>query len=162
MRSPINGLCQRYTEIWFWVLICTLIIILFVVNRTFYGGDLPLKFYFISVVSNFIHTHTHTHPHTHTSLTAPFPGIPRWARTRKEIPIWILLEQETVSGSGISWAVCKSAPCSKQITTQAPHRSVFYRPDALPAAQPTASKHWRHQVKMVPQFFYYIKLEGAF
>jgi len=23
----------------------------------------------------------------------------------------------------------------------APHHSVFYRPDALPAAQPTASKH---------------------
>ena len=23
------------------------------------------------------------------------------------------------------------------------HHSVFYRPDALPAAQPTASKHWR-------------------
>ena len=26
-------------------------------------------------------------------------------------------------------------------TTPAPHHSVFYRPDALPAAQPTASKH---------------------
>jgi len=26
-------------------------------------------------------------------------------------------------------------------STQAPHHSVFYRPDALPAAQPTASKH---------------------
>jgi len=26
----------------------------------------------------------------------------------------------------------------------APHCSVFYRLDALPAAQPTASKHWRH------------------
>jgi len=26
-------------------------------------------------------------------------------------------------------------------TMPAPHRSVFYRPDALPAAQPTASKH---------------------
>jgi len=25
----------------------------------------------------------------------------------------------------------------------APHHSVFYRPDAFPAAQPTASKHWR-------------------
>jgi len=25
----------------------------------------------------------------------------------------------------------------------APHHSVFYRPDALPAAQPTASKHRR-------------------
>ena len=24
------------------------------------------------------------------------------------------------------------------------HHSIFYRPDALPAAQPTASKHWRH------------------
>jgi len=35
----------------------------------------------------------------------------------------------------------KSAPCSRQITTPVPHHSVFYRPDALPAAQPTASKH---------------------
>jgi len=25
----------------------------------------------------------------------------------------------------------------------APHHSVFYRLDALPVAQPTASKHWR-------------------
>ena len=48
-----------------------------------------------------------------------------------------------MSGSGISWAICKSAPRSRQITTPAPHRSVFYRPDALPATQPTASKHWR-------------------
>jgi len=49
-----------------------------------------------------------------------------------------------VSGSGISWTICKSAPRSRQITTPAPHHSVFYRPDALPATQPTASKHWRH------------------
>ena len=39
--------------------------------------------------------------------------------------------------------MCKSAPHSRQITTPEPHHSVFYRPDALPAAQPTASKHWR-------------------
>ena len=71
------------------------------------------------------------------------PGLPRWAGTRKVKPIWILLMQETVSGSGISWAICKSASCSRQTTTPAPHHSVFYRPDALPAAQPTASKHWR-------------------
>ena len=77
-------------------------------------------------------------------LTASFPGQPGWAGTRKVKPIWILLEQETVSGSGISWAICKSAPRSRQITTPVPHHSVFYRPDALPAAQPTASKHWRH------------------
>ena len=81
--------------------------------------------------------------HTHTRLMALFPGLPRWAGTRKEKPIWILLKQDTVSGSGISWAVCKSAPRSRQIATPAPHHSVFYRLDALPAAQPTASKHWR-------------------
>jgi len=79
--------------------------------------------------------------HTHTRLTALCPGLPRWAGTRKVKPIWISLNQETVSGSGISWAICKSALRSRQITTPAPHRSVFYRPDALPAAQPTASKH---------------------
>ena len=33
-----------------------------------------------------------------------------------------------MSGSGISWAICKSAPRSGQITTPAPHHSVFYRP----------------------------------
>ena len=63
--------------------------------------------------------------HTHTRLTALFPGLPRWAATRKVEPIWILLKQETVSGSGISWAICKSAPCSWQITTPASHHSVF-------------------------------------
>jgi len=81
--------------------------------------------------------------HTHTRLTALFPGLPRWAGTRKAQPIWILLKQETVSGSGISWNICKSAPRSRQITTPIPQHSVFYRPDALPAVQPTASKHWR-------------------
>jgi len=72
--------------------------------------------------------------YTHTRLTALCPGLPGWAGTRKVKPIWILLKQETVSGSGISWDICKSAPRSKQIIMPAPHRSVFYRPDALPAA----------------------------
>ena len=35
----------------------------------------------------------------------------------------------------------KSAPRSILITMPAPHNSLFYRPDALPVAQPTASKH---------------------
>jgi len=35
----------------------------------------------------------------------------------------------------------KSARRSREITTPATHRSVFYRPDALPAAQPTALFH---------------------
>ena len=56
-------------------------------------------------------------------------------------PIWILLKHETVSGSGISWAICKSAPRLRQITMPVPHHSVFYRLDAFPSTQPTASKH---------------------
>ena len=87
--------------------------------------------------------HASTPPlNNNTHLTSLFPGLSRWAGTRKAKPIWILLKQETVSGSGISWAVCKSAPSSRQITMAAPHHSVFYRPDALPAAQRTASKHF--------------------
>ena len=74
-----------------------------------------------------------------TALVQVYPGEP--VPERYVQPIWILLKQETVSGSGISWAICKSAPRSRQITMPVPHHSGFYRPDALPAAQPTASKH---------------------
>ena len=82
--------------------------------------------------------HTISHTHTHTHLTALFPGLPGWAGTRKVKPIWILLKQETVSGSGISWAICKSAPCSRQITTPATHHSVFLQA-GCPSCCPTNS-----------------------
>ena len=101
------------------------------------AGQLAVLRYFVHKVT---YTHTHTRKHTRTCLTALFqvyPGEP----VPEAKPIWILLKQETVRGNGISWALCKSAPRSRQITTPAPHHSVFYRPDALPAAQPTASKH---------------------
>jgi len=55
-----------------------------------------------------------------------------------------LLEQEIVSGSGISWAICKSVPWLRHITMPVTHHSVFYSPNALPATQPTAPKQWRH------------------
>jgi len=45
-----------------------------------------------------------------------------------------------VSGSGISWVVCKSAPCPRQLTTPTPHHTIFYRPDALPATQTNSVK----------------------
>ena len=54
-----------------------------------------------------------------------------------------------MSGNGISWAICKSVPHSRQISMPAPHHSVFYRLDALPAAQPTASKHIIEQWKIL-------------
>ena len=78
------------------------------------------------------------HTYTHTRLAALFPGLPRSAGTRKVKPIWILLKQETVSGSGISWAICKSASCSRQITTPATHHSVFLQAVCL-SCRPTNS-----------------------
>ena len=64
------------------------------------------------------------------------PKRTRWTGTRKVKPIWILLKQETVSG--ISWATCKSAPRSRQITTPAPHHSVFLQV-GCPSCHPTNS-----------------------
>jgi len=79
------------------------------------------------------HTHTHKHP-----FNGPFSGTTRVSQYQKGNTNLDFTE-ETVNGSGISWA--KSAPYSRQTTTPAPHHSSFYRPDALPAAQPTAPKH---------------------
>ena len=93
-----------------------------------------------SVLTTQLPSHTHTHTHTHP-FNGPFPGLPRWAGTIKVKPVWILLKQETVSGSGISWAICKSAPCSRQITMPVPHHSVFLQAGCPSCRQLTASKH---------------------
>jgi len=95
------------------------------------------------------HRNTHTHP-----FNGPLSGTTQVSRYQKGTvkPIWILLKQETVSGSGVSWAICKSAHRSRQITMPAPHHSVFYRPDALSAAQPTVSKHWRNSGSLNNRF----------
>ena len=76
------------------------------------------------VVSFTFNLPPNTHTHTHTHLTALCLGLPRWTGTSKVQPIWILLKQETVSRSGISWDICKSAPCPRQTTMPACHHSV--------------------------------------
>ena len=75
---------------------------------------------------------------TYTHLMAFFPGLPGWAGTRKVKPIWILLKQETVSGSDISWDICKSASRSRQITMPVPHHSSFLQ-TGCPSCRPTNS-----------------------
>ena len=95
--------------------------------------SLLLYVYIYTKLQNFIHLSvTMTKlchikgDHTHTRLTALFPGLPKWAGTRKAKAIWILLKQETMSGNGISWNICKSAPRSRQITMPAPHVKISY------------------------------------
>ena len=65
-------------------------------------------------------THTHTHP-----FNGPLSGTTRVGRYQNGKIDLDLLKQETVSGSGISWAIYKPAPRSRQITMPAPHHSVF-------------------------------------
>ena len=75
-------------------------------------------------------------------FTAPWTvsGTIRVSQYQKGKTNLDLLERESVCGSEISWAICKSAPRPRQITMPASYHSVFYRPDALPATQPTVSK----------------------
>jgi len=70
-------------------------------------------------------THTHTHAHTFSGLFSRTTWV---SQHQKGKPFWILLKQETMGGSGISWTICKSfAPHSRQITTPVPHHSIFLR-----------------------------------
>ena len=111
-----------------------------------YGGVVHVVC-LLPLSNNLLWTHTHSH------LTALFPGLPRWASTRKVKPIWILLKQETVSGSGISWAICKSAPCSRQ-TTHTSTPSLCFLQAGCPSCRPTKSVKalkallWTHDQEM--------------
>ena len=65
-------------------------------------------------------SYAHTHP-----CNGPFTRTTQVSWHQKSETNLDLLKQETVSGCGINWAVCKSAPRSRQITMPAPHHSVF-------------------------------------
>ena len=107
------------------------------------------------LVNQWTYLHYTIHTYIHTGLTALCPGLPGWASTRKVKPIWILLKQETVGGSGISWAICKSAPHSRQITMPAPHHSVFTgRMPLLPPNQQRQSTEGTNVTILVNQWTY--------
>jgi len=82
--------------------------------------------------------------HTHTRLTALFPGRPRWAGTRKGKTN---LDFTGARDSEWQWhqqcyvQVCTSLLAPGRQPRQHRTTQFFYRPDAPPAAQPTASKH---------------------
>jgi len=88
-------------------------------------------------------THACTHARTYACTTVLRPswilsGTTRVSRHQKGKTNLDLLEQEIVSGSGISWAICKSAPWPRHITTPASHHSVFLQAEC-PSCNPTNS-----------------------
>ena len=74
--------------------------------------------------------------HTRTPFNGPFSRTTRVSRHQKGKLIWILPKQETMSGSGFRWAICKSAHRSRQITIPAPHHSVILQA-GCPSCRPT-------------------------
>ena len=78
-----------------------------------------------------------TYTHSHTTVFGPLGFCPV-SRHQKGKTNLDLLEQEIVSGSGISWAICKSAPWPRYITTPASHHSVFLQA-GCPSCHPTNS-----------------------
>jgi len=88
-----------------------------------------------------VHKHTHTRTQTHP-FNGPLSGTPQVSRYKKG-----KTNPDFTDTRDSEWQwhqlghmqVC--ILLQTEITSPAPHHSDFYRPDALPAAQPTASKH---------------------
>jgi len=90
----------------------------------------PEKVILLSITHTHTYTHTHTHTHTHP-FNSSFSGTTRVSRykkgkTRRQ---WVAVA---------SARPCKSAPSSRQITTPAPHHSVFLQA-GCPSCHPTNS-----------------------
>ena len=112
-------------------------------------STIPTEFYKqtnnSSSVTQNVHRHQYTketHTHTHTTVLRPFfqvhPGEPVpeenfWTSWCK----WKLTEADTPT------IQLGATPSGLTSSAHLHHPPFLYGPDALPAAQPTASKHWR-------------------
>ena len=91
------------------------------------------------IALRWLHTHTHSHP-----FNGPLSRTTRVSRYQKGITN---LDFTEARDSEWQWhqlghmQVCTALETDNHASTSP---LSFYRPDALPAAQPTASKHWRH------------------
>jgi len=71
-----------------------------------------------------------------------YPGelVYQKGKTWKVKPIWISWSKRYSEWHWHQLGICESASHPRHITVPASHHSFFYMLDALPAAQPTASK----------------------
>ena len=87
---------------------------------------------------------SHTH---HNHFAALFPGPPRSAGARRKLLDFMVQGKINTGGYADHPAGRNSIRTNQCPTLPSPH--IFYMPDALRAAQPTASKHWRQRVTLV-------------
>ena len=79
---------------------------------------------------------THTHARAHT-FNGPLSGTTQVSWYQKGKTIWILLKQETVSGSGIRWAICVCT--SLQTDNHASTPPLSFLQTGCPSCHPTNS-----------------------
>ena len=72
---------------------------------------------------------------------ALFPEPPGWAGARREV-LDFMVQGKINRGRHTDHPAGRHSIRTNR-TNQCPPPHIFYRPDALPAAQPTVSKHWR-------------------
>jgi len=77
--------------------------------------------------------------HNHNRFTAFFPEPPGWAGEREK-NFWTLWCKERLTEADITQTIRLGATLSRLTSAHLHHPPLFYRPDALPAAQPTVSK----------------------
>jgi len=88
--------------------------------------------------SNHTHTHARTHAHTHP-FNGPFcrtTQVSLYQKGKTNLDFTEARDSEWQWNQLGRMQVCTTPQTDNQNNT---HHSVFYRPDALPAAQPTAS-----------------------
>jgi len=82
--------------------------------------------------------------HHHNHFMALFLGPPRWAGARREL-LDPMVQRKINRGRHTDHLAGRHSIGTNQCPPP-PSSHIFYRPDALSAAQPTASKHWRQLV----------------
>jgi len=87
--------------------------------------------------SQSVDTTQHTH---HNRFTVLFPGLPGWAGARRELLDFMVQGKINRGRHTDNPAGRHSIWTNQCLPSPSP---IFYRPDALPATQPTVSQHWR-------------------
>ena len=110
---------------------------------------LPLSFWFSSIWLTFCDHHSsvkwYLEPPHHNRFAAFCPGPPGWAGARREL-LDFMVQGEINRGRHRDHPDGRHSIRTNQCPP--PPSPFFYRPHALPATQPTVSKHWRQLVHL--------------
>ena len=110
---------------------------LYITTKVFQLNVMFKKHLLCSLLNNEHRMITTTQPH-HNRLRPFFRDPPRWASARREL-LDFMVQGKTNRGRHTNHP-------ARRHFIRTNHPPIFYRLDALPAAQPTVSNHWRHRM----------------